>query len=166
MAQWTNYEWCYTINAEKNSDEESAIAQLEDIYANAMGIDDVVYHICKGEVGESGNYHLQGFIFFNNKMTMKKVKKLFGCDDMHLEKRLDKSTAHKAAAYCRKEETAWDAFPLFEIGELPVEPCRTKDEAIARSQAVFGEAYSLHDTHNDPTEFPECPFCDLYLSNL
>lgn len=165
MAQYRSTEWCYTINAPKNSDEETAIEFLEPLYDLAMGLD-AVYHVCKGEVGESGNYHLQGFIMFDRIYNRSEVKEMFDfkVSKIHVEKRADKSSCWKAADYCKKPETAWDAFPLFELGELPVKPCATKDEAIARGAQRIADIYEQHDSHDDPTEHEECPYCDLVLN--
>lgn len=173
MAQWTSKEWCFTINynddesiedsavtdelIDLGSDEEElAILQLSVVYARLMGLE-VPYIVCKGEIGKTGNYHLQGFVMFDRPMTMKSVKELFQCSWVHLEKRSPKSTAFKAAAYCKKPETAW-VLRLFEIGELKT-PCATKDEAIARTRATFIAEYDEHFAHREKAA--NCAFCDI-----
>lgn len=109
MAQWTGKRWCFTINAKKNSDEDEAFWELAE-YWEAMNEIDVAYLICKGEQGEMGNYHLQGYVTFKCPMKMKEIKALFGCPHMHLEK--CKGDEDDNIAYVSKVETAWNMFQL------------------------------------------------------
>lgn len=117
MAQWIGAEWCFTINAPKNSDEEEAEQFLSEFYDRCMSLD-CKYLAVKGEVGELGNYHLQGFVIFNQKLRFREIKEIFACGSMHLEKRSNKSTNTQAANYVKKPETAWNIFPLFESGAM------------------------------------------------
>lgn len=124
MAQWTGKEWCFTINAPKNSDEDEAEEYLTLFYERCMAME-CEYLACRGEVGDSGNYHLQGFVIFENKRTMKSVKLEFMCPEMHLEKMSAKSSRAAAADYvCHRgkheDKTKWDKFPLIELGDLTI----------------------------------------------
>lgn len=127
MAQWIGHEWCFTINAPKNSSEEEAEEFLSPLFDHIRQLDQVKYVVVKGECGEFGNFHLQGFIILVAKLTMKEIKALFHCQTIHLEKRSNKSTNAQAAAYVKKPETYWPFFPLYEKGSLDiVTGCREK----------------------------------------
>lgn len=52
------------------------------------------------EVGDAGNHHLQGFVYFKTLKSMKQVKKLM--PRAHLEK--TKGTVDEAVDYCHKED--------------------------------------------------------------
>lgn len=117
MAQWVGAEWCFTINAPKDSDEPEAEEFLNEFYERCRDLD-CKYLVVKGEIGESGNYHLQGFVMFNQKRRFREIKEMFACGSMHLEKRANRSTNAQAANYVKKVETAWDLFPLIEKGAI------------------------------------------------
>ena len=79
--------WCFTINNWTEKDE-TAIAM-----AGAR------YTVYGKEVGESGTPHLQGYVYFANKKSMKGVSKLL--PTAHLEMR--KGTHEQARNYCIKD---------------------------------------------------------------
>lgn len=95
--------WCYTWN--NYSPEEAE--RCESIEA--------VYHVFGKEVAESGTPHLQGFIHFKNAKTMSAVKKVFGCNALHLGQK--RGTFEQASVYCKKDDKDY-----FEEGELPQDP--------------------------------------------
>lgn len=117
MAQWCGKEWCFTINAPKESDEAEAEEFLSEFYDRCLTLD-CKYIAVKGECGESGNYHLQGFVVFKETKRFREIKELFACGSMHLEKRSNRSTNAQAANYVKKQETSWALFPLFESGAI------------------------------------------------
>lgn len=95
--------WCYTLN---NYDEV--------IYQQLMLIKDCKYHVFGKEEGEEKHTpHLQGFIYFENKKSMKQVLKYFPNHHPHLETM--QGTAKQAADYCKKEQN------FQEYGEIPLE---------------------------------------------
>lgn len=61
------------------------------------------YLICAKEVSESGTPHLQGYIEFVNRKTLRQLKTLIGAG-AHLESR--KGTSTEASEYCTKEDPA------------------------------------------------------------
>lgn len=143
MAQWRGHEWCFTINAPRGSDEIEAEAYLDKFYTNMLTLE-CKYLVCKGELGETGNYHLQGFVIFKESRTFRDIKEIFGCGKMHLEKRAARSTSKQAADYVKKPETSWDLFPLIEIGKTkidsnePIQTCKT-----CRSKFCICDDYNL-----------------------
>jgi len=118
MAQHTGREWVFTINAKDTKNEQVACIQLKPIYEQLKKVE-ATYLVVKGECGESGNFHLQGYVMFASTLTRNQVKALFGCSWMWLEKRAKDSTPSLAQRYVMKEETSWASFPLVEIGTLP-----------------------------------------------
>lgn len=123
MAQWIGNEWCFTVNAPKNCDELEAENFIHPIY-NSLGNIDCKYLCVRGEVGEQGNFHLQGFVIFNEKRKFKDVKEEIH-RTCHLEKRAKTSSAEAASDYvCHrgKHENKggkWPMFPLLEYGVFP-----------------------------------------------
>lgn len=138
MAQYISDEWVFTLNAPKGSTEDEADEVCTDFYNLVADNADQYKYICvQGEIGDSGNYHLQGYVWFNEIQTRKEVKKHFAQPTIHLEKRSKGSTCYAASDYvCHRgihaDKTCWDRFPLLEIGNLPLPPCQTKEEAIDR----------------------------------
>ncbi len=142
MAQYTGKEWCFTFNPVDPEDEDDAEAQGDVFYYHVVaGVEEGIYdYLCiAGEIGDSGNWHLQGYVMFKNTMTRNGIKALWDCDHLHLEKRAKLSTPLKASNYvCHRgphvDKTNWDRFPLLEAGALPQQPCLTTDEAINRTK--------------------------------
>lgn len=60
------------------------------------------YEVCP----ETGRLHYQGYVVLNSSQRFTAVKKLFGDDTLHVEKR--KGTEKQAYDYCTKEETRCD----------------------------------------------------------
>jgi len=96
-------DWCFTINNYTD-------AVYEDVCRLVDGNDDIKYLIVGKEVGDSGTPHLQGFISFTEKRSLRQAKQLFRCNP-HLEKR--KGSRPQAINYCKKEGN------FSEFGELP-----------------------------------------------
>ncbi len=100
--------WCFTIN---NPTEEDASA--EDILGGKDGIlrpenERPPAHYCKAkyaiwqfEVGDSGTFHIQGYVEWDRRHTLEHVTRLFGRRG-HWEIR--RESACKARDYCKKEE--------------------------------------------------------------
>lgn len=87
--------WIYTIFIELDSEW----------YMNfEMGMNKVQYHIYQiEECPKTGKKHMQGYVEFTEKVSMKFIKEIFGCSSMHLEPR--KGSQGDAINYCKKEES-------------------------------------------------------------
>lgn len=68
------------------------------------------------EVGESGTPHLQGFMYFNQKVSIVNIKKMLNAEAIHIEEKYEYSTFEAAIAYCHKD----DKQP-FEYGTRPLD---------------------------------------------
>lgn len=101
--------WCLTINNYKPGDCEWDI--------DDMPID---YLILGKEVGAKGTPHLQGFCYSKNKISFRRVKKLFPC--AHIEKM--KGTLSEAICYCMKDGD------YLEFGDRPRQGRRTDLDII------------------------------------
>lgn len=93
--------WCFTIN----NYEEHRLGRIEELEKS----DQVKYLVVGREVGESGTKHLQGFVSFATKKTLRAVKEFIG--EAHLE--TTKGSPKQAAEYCKKEGD------FVEFGQLP-----------------------------------------------
>lgn len=114
--------WCFTINNYTDQDTESM--------PNVPG-----YVIYGREVApETGTPHLQGFAYFPNKATFKKVKALF--PRAHIE--IMKGTAEQAIVYCKKEGN------FTEHGEPPSQGKR-KDLDIIKDKIKNNEVVRMRD---------------------
>lgn len=87
MARYRNV--CFTLN---NPD---GLLQFE------AGMQYLVY---QEEIGEAGNYHLQGYCEFTSALVLGTAKALLGGMTVHLERR--RGSAQEAIAYCTKEFNA------------------------------------------------------------
>lgn len=79
--------WTYTLN-NYNSKEEEKVQAL-----------DASYHLYGRETGENGTPHLQGYLYFKNKKSLKQLKKLI--PRAHLE--IARGTAKQNIDYCSKD---------------------------------------------------------------
>ena len=79
--------WCFTLN---NHTDEERVKLLAT---------DCKYVIIGDEVGESGTPHLQGFIYFEARKSLKQVKKLNG--KSHWE--MTKGSIDQNIEYCSKD---------------------------------------------------------------
>lgn len=94
--------WCYTLN---NYDE---------IIKEHLKSIDCKYHVFGEEKGEEKETpHLQGYIYFVNQKSMRKVLSLFKDWHPHLE--TQQGSIEEAATYCKKDGN------FFEQGEMPAE---------------------------------------------
>lgn len=91
---------------------------------------EIKYLICGEEIGDqenqgsgSGYKHLQGFVNFQKRKSMKQVKDWFGWEQMHLE--ISKGTDEENKAYCSKDGK------FIEVGIPGVQGKRTDLHAIA-----------------------------------
>jgi hypothetical protein len=75
----------------------------------------ITYLVWSLECGAAGTEHWQMYAEFKNPITMSAIKKLFGNNTIHIEKR--RGTAAQAAAYCKKLDETHLAGP-WELGEI------------------------------------------------
>lgn len=113
--------YCFTIN-----------------YPNRVGwhspesAEEVKYLVWQMEEGEESHIpHIQGYVEFDRPMPPARVKRLFACNSMHLEKR--KGTAHEAAIYCKKEDTRKEGEEYHEFGKISKPGKRTDLETIGNA---------------------------------
>lgn len=106
--RYRNY--CFTLN---NYTEDEI---------NLLMLSDYSYMIFGYEIGENGTPHLQGYIEFDDKMTIVGIKKHLGIDRIHLESR--RGTQEEAINYCKKDND------FYEHGTLKCQGKRTDLENI------------------------------------
>lgn len=106
--------FCFTVN---NYDQED-IEILKTFYEND---DNCTYLIFGKEQGKKGTPHLQGYIYFKNKIEFNKVMKQFV--PWHVEAQKAKTNV-KAYVYCMEDED------YYEFGERPRQGHRTDLEVI------------------------------------
>lgn len=75
----------------------------------------ITYIVWSLECGKAGNIHWQMYVEFNKSVTLGQIKKMFGNDTIHIEKR--RGTAKQAADYCKKNDDTHLAGP-YELGEI------------------------------------------------
>lgn len=106
--------WCFTLNNYTQEQEE----HIKDIECE--------YMIFGHEIAPStGTRHLQGFIYFSQRRTMKTVKKLIGCDQVHLE--AAGGTIQQNVDYCSKDHN-----DIFIKGNQPEEQSTAGGNATKR----------------------------------
>ncbi len=72
------------------------------------------YLVYQEEIGEEGNYHLQGYCEFKNKISLNPAKQLLGGTTVHIEAR--RGTQEQAIAYCKKDDTRLPSSEPYEYG--------------------------------------------------
>lgn len=99
-------DWVFT----RNMGEDVSTWGLPDI------TDMMKYLIYSEEVGETGNYHLQGYVVFKNSVSLQTAKREVG-GDPHMEPR--RGTTIEAIAYASKTEDPTFVAGPYEYGERP-----------------------------------------------
>lgn len=113
--------WCFTLNNYTAEDQ----TRIQALFSS----DAVLYGVYGREVGESGTPHLQGFVSFNQRRTLRVVKGLLG-DRVHLESA--KGSPEQAATYCKKDGDH------YEHGECPRGRGQRTDLEGVRERIVGG----------------------------
>lgn len=108
--------WVFTLNLnaalEADPFAETARALPLDDWRQHHGL---LYGVYQLEVGEQGNAHFQGALYFDRKRTRAFILRLDGLVGAHLE--VMRGKPEEAAAYCQKDESRVDG--PWEIGDLP-----------------------------------------------
>lgn len=107
--------WCFTINNWTNNDLCKIL--IADRYFK--------YCIIGDEIGEESTKHLQGYVYFINKVKFNFVKSIF--ERAHIE--IAKGSPEENRAYCTKDKF------LCEYGDLPKKGQRT-DIALIKSEII------------------------------
>lgn len=117
MAQYTAYDWAWTINAPSTLNEEEQkqwLLTIVDLDLEPLAESDDVAYICwKGERVSNG--HIQGFVQFIRKYTLSQVRSLIG-KTVHCEKINSPPLANKR--YVQKEESSWAPILFTDYGEF------------------------------------------------
>lgn len=83
-------DWCFTINNYTD----------EDIYTVGIMANDAKYLICGFEIGEQGVPHMQGYVYFDRKISLKQLRNYN--KRAHYERRMSPKIA-QAVEYCKKD---------------------------------------------------------------
>lgn len=128
MAQLRNV--CFTLN-----DPEGLIEFT----------DEMEYLVFQEEIGESGNYHFQGYCEFKTRVRMNRAKALLGGDTVHLEPR--RGTAEQAISYCKKADSRLAHAEPYEYGEPKQQGKRIDLEAFKNEVMAGKKKRDLIDDH-------------------
>lgn len=90
--------YVFTINNYTGEEEE--------LLQRLVGAGTATYLIYGRETGDRGTPHLQGYVEFKTRKTVRTVKRLGGFVRAHLEQR--RGTSDEAAEYCRKDGDVWE----------------------------------------------------------
>lgn len=97
----------------------------------------IKYIIIQGELCKEGKKHIQGFIQFNGKKRMDQIKKYFGDNTLHIEKRF--GTVEQARDYCKQQKNGvWQEWQ--EYGEITLKEQGKRTDLInIRQRLIEGE---------------------------
>ena len=111
----------------------------------------ITYLVWSLECGKAGNVHWQMYAEFDRSLGLSQIKKLFGNNTIHVEKR--RGTAKQAADYCKKNDDTHLAGP-WELGEISKQGVdrelrmEREEQIAAIGRLARGEAH-LQDTPYD-----------------
>lgn len=127
--------WCWTLN----NYSQTTYDHLVQLGESCRDQETISYIVFGKEVGEQGTPHLQGFVQFCSRVTLKKVKSILQDNTIHLEQM--KGTAEQAADYCKKDKD------FREFGEITKKGQR-KDLDLIKKEIDSGASYAtLWDNH-------------------
>jgi len=144
--------WCFTINNYTDEDWSQVNAMYED----------AVYACDAPEVGEQGTPHIQGFVYFKNAKTMKRVSKYIRRAFL----KVASGTAAENRVYIfgpySKGEKFKELNPLArEFGEMPVQGKRS-DISNIKEKIQAGEN-KISVLIEEATSFQSVRFAECYL---
>lgn len=112
------YNWCFTIFFNKESKEDLEIYKhfaKTDGFSMNISSEKIQYLVAQLETCPStGKLHIQGYVEFTEKYSMKWIKELFKDNSMHLGPR--RGTQEQAIKYCTKIYTRLDDTQPFFYG--------------------------------------------------
>lgn len=111
--------WCFTLN------------NWTDIEEGEISIADCQYLVYGKEIGEQGTPHLQGYIYFKNKKSLRQLKELVS-QRAHFE--AAKGTGEENRTYCTKQGD------FYERGECPASPKDKGEMEKERWEGILSEA--------------------------
>lgn len=99
----------------------------------------VKYIIIQGELCKDGKKHVQGFIQFNGQKRMEQIKRFFGDNQMHIEKRM--GSVEQARDYCTElKHGVWRQYE--EYGEIQHKIQGKRTDLIGiRDQLMEGQTF-------------------------
>lgn len=112
--------WCFTLNNPEALPEPTS-------WPNHR------YTIFSEEVGDSGTYHLQGYVEFDATMRLSALKKLPGMKKAHWERR--HGTREEAREYCRKKDDTHIDGP-YEFGTWRAGGAGRRNDITAFKEAI------------------------------
>nr|AKV62260.1 putative spliced replication initiation protein [Didemnum sp. Sea Squirt associated virus] len=142
--------WVYTLN-NPTGDE---ISKAEGLFLSTPG---VIYHVFGKETGDSGTFHLQGYVIFSQRKRLGQLREIFPRG--HFE--VSRGSPHQASDYCKKEgdfkefgslppqaqgkRTDWERLREYveQLGRRPLER-----DLILEFPNLVGASYNIsHDLH-------------------
>lgn len=110
--------WIFTLNMSAITDDgvEYTLPDLDDKK-------NIKYAIYSEEVGDTGTYHLQGYIELTRPVRLSYMKKIEGLERAHFEIR--RGTPEQARAYCMKTDDPTFISGPYEFGEFRGQGART-----------------------------------------
>lgn len=116
--------WCWTLNnpTEQHIETLTLLAS-----ATVLRGRDIKYLVCQEESAGTGTVHLQGYVEFLSRKTLRSAKNKLGLGDtVHLEPR--RGRASQAIDYCKKQESRREGGFTCEYGEPTITDKEKLDE--------------------------------------
>ena len=113
--------WCFTLN-NPTTGERQLLSELGES-------EHVSYMVYGNEVGSEGTPHLQGYVQFANRRSMRQAKALLGAR-LHLE--ISRGTPRQASQYCKKDGDFVEHCQLEELVGQACQFARLRDWLLAR----------------------------------
>lgn len=134
--------WCFTLN-NYTAQEEQELMQLE-----------CKYIIFGREIGSEGTKHLQGYIRFTKRMSLRQLKQILG-NRVHLEIR--RGTEQQAAEYCKKDGD------FFEKGE-PSQQGKRTDILTLKRKIASGKTF--RELRDDIKSYQHLKFAECWYRHF
>lgn len=117
--------YCFTINNYTNADKQ----RLASLFGPDVSEGGPVYLVYGEEVGDSGTPHLQGYVCFSDRRTLRSAKEAIG-SRAHLE--VARGSPQQASDYCKKDGD------YTEFGQLPAGRGERSDLALLAERIRSG----------------------------